>query len=72
MAVPLTFVADRHAWAQASRWARVMFASYSVWRDSTRIVVSQMSAQSRLVRMHLTIAATSSSAKQASAHAVHA
>src|SRR5690606_1334413 len=61
-----------HACTHACSIARVMLASYSVWRDSTRSVTSQMSAQSRFVRMHLRISATSFSLRHASAQAVHA
>ncbi len=44
--------------------------SGSVWRDNTRPVVSQMSAQSRFRRMQRTSISTCFSPRQASAHAV--
>src|SRR4051812_12757395 len=48
----------------------VTCASYSVCRDSTRPVATQMSLQFRSEVMHRRIAATSSSPRHASAHAV--
>jgi len=58
--------------AHASSIARVRLASYPVWRESICPVAKQMSAQSRFERMHLVSEETSSSLRQASAHAVHA
>jgi hypothetical protein len=56
--------------AQASRTARVTLTSYAVRRDSALLVARQISAQSRLVRMHVVRSDTMSSDRQASAQAV--
>src|SRR5919106_5086502 len=59
-----------HAAMHASSCGRLTFTSYSVCRESTRLVAPQMSAQSRFTRMHFTSDATSCSERQASAHCV--